>query len=82
VGCASHAVSSSGPMGSVCIVLPACSFNLFQPEARDVGTLLPHYHGRLSFHSRLSTPRILPFGMPDDVRDESRRLLALGRDGG
>lgn len=57
-------------------------FNPFQPEVMDVWTLLPRYRGRLSFHGGLSTQRTLPFGSPDDVRNETRRLLALGRDGG
>ena len=40
------------------------------------------YRGRLAFHGGLSTQKTLPFGTPDDVRRETRRLLELGRDGG
>jgi uroporphyrinogen decarboxylase len=58
------------------------AFNPFQPEAMDVWTLLPQYRGRLAFFGGLSTQRTLPYGTPAQVRDESRRLLALGRDGG
>ncbi|NUQ62738.1 MAG: uroporphyrinogen-III decarboxylase-like protein [Pirellulales bacterium] len=57
-------------------------FNPFQPEVMDVWTLLPKYRGRLAFFGGLSTQRTLPFGTPDDVREETRRLLALGADGG
>jgi uroporphyrinogen decarboxylase len=57
-------------------------FNPFQPEVMDVWRLLPAYRGRLAFHGGLSTQKTLPFGTPDDVRDETRRLLELGRDGG
>jgi uroporphyrinogen decarboxylase len=57
-------------------------FNPFQPEVMDVYALLPRYRGRLAFHGGLSTQRTLPFGTPDDVRRETRRLLELGRDGG
>ncbi len=57
-------------------------FNPFQPEVMDVGRLLPQYRGRLAFHGGLSTQRTLPFGTADDVRNETRRLLELGRDGG
>ena len=57
-------------------------FNPFQPEVMDVWQLLPAYRGRLSFHGGLSTQKTLPFGTADDVRDETRRLLALGRSGG
>lgn len=57
-------------------------FNPFQPEVMDVEALMRQYHGRLAFHGGLSTQRTLPYGTPDDVRRETRRLLELGRDGG
>ena len=57
-------------------------FNPFQPEVMDVYELLPRYRGRLAFHGGLSTQRTLPFGTPDDVREETRRLLELGHEGG
>jgi uroporphyrinogen decarboxylase len=57
-------------------------FNPFQPEVMDVFALLPRYRGRLAFHGGLSTQKTLPFGTPDDVRRETRRLLELGAEGG
>jgi len=57
-------------------------FNPFQPEVMDIEALLRRYRGRLAFHGGLSTQRTLPFGSPDDVRAETRRLLALGAEGG
>jgi hypothetical protein len=57
-------------------------FNPFQPEVMDVFGLLDQYRGRLAFLGGLSTQRTLPFGTPDDVRREARRLLAAGRAGG
>jgi uroporphyrinogen decarboxylase len=48
----------------------------------DVHSLVPRYRGRLAFHGGLSTQRTLPYGTPDDVRAETRRLLELGQDGG
>jgi len=57
-------------------------FNPFQPEVMDVATLIPQYRGRLAFHGGLSTQKTLPYGTPEDVRKETRRLLELGRDGG
>jgi len=57
-------------------------FNPFQPEVMDVEALLEAYRGRLAFHGGLSTQRTLPFGTPDDVRRETRRLLGLGARGG
>ena len=57
-------------------------FNPFQPEVMEVADLLPRYRGRLAFHGGMSTQRTLPFGTVDDVVDETRRLLELGREGG
>jgi uroporphyrinogen decarboxylase len=57
-------------------------FNPFQPEVMDVWSLLPKYRGRLAFHGGLSTQHTLPYGSPADVRNESQRLIDLGRAGG
>jgi uroporphyrinogen decarboxylase len=57
-------------------------FNPFQPEVMDVHGLLASYRSRLSFFGGLSTQRLLPYGSVEDVRAESRRLLAEGREGG
>jgi uroporphyrinogen decarboxylase len=57
-------------------------FNPFQPEVMDVAEILGRYRGRLSFFGGLSTQRTLPYGTPEDVRAEVRRLVALGREGG
>ncbi len=57
-------------------------FNPFQPEVMDVTALMPRYRGRLAFHGGLSTQRTLPYGTVANVRQETSRLLELGRDGG
>ena len=57
-------------------------FNPFQPEVMDVHALLLRYRGRLCFHGGLSTQRLLPFGTPEEIRGESRRLLDAGARGG
>jgi len=57
-------------------------FNPFQPEVMDVEDLIGRYRGRLAFCGGLSTQKTLPYGFPDDVRRESRRLLKLGAEGG
>jgi len=57
-------------------------FNPFQPEVMDIFEIFPRYKGRLAFHGGLSTQRTLPFGTPDDVRKETKRLLELGAEGG
>jgi uroporphyrinogen decarboxylase len=53
-------------------------FNPFQPEVMDVHALLNTYRGRLTFHGGLSIQKTLPFGTPEQVRAESRRLLTAG----
>ena len=57
-------------------------FNPFQPEVMDVADLLPKYRGRLSFHGGLSTQRTLPYATAQEVRDVTRGLIELGKDGG
>ena len=57
-------------------------FNPFQPEVMDVEGLLNKYRGRLTFFGGLSTQRTLPYGTTDEVREETRRLINLGREGG
>lgn len=56
-------------------------FNPFQPDVMDVYALLKQYRGRLTFHGGLSVQSTLPRGTPDEVRRESERLLAAGREG-
>jgi len=57
-------------------------FNPFQPEVMDVYELLNRFRGRLCFFGGLSTQRLLPYGTPEEVRRESRRLLEAGSPGG
>lgn len=56
-------------------------FNPFQPEVMDIAALYEQYHKRLSFWGGLSTQRTLPYGTVTDVREETRRLIAMGRQG-
>jgi uroporphyrinogen decarboxylase len=60
------------------IVAGVHCFNPFQPEVMDVFALLEQYRGRLAFHGGLSTQKTLPYGTAQDVREETRRLLAAG----
>ena len=57
-------------------------FNPFQPEVMDVAEIMAKYRGRLAFWGGVSTQRTMPYGSPDDVRAEVRRMIGLGRDGG
>lgn len=56
-------------------------FNPFQPEVMDVETLLKQYRGKLAFHGGLSTQKTLPYGSVEDVKNESQKLLELGKEG-
>ena len=57
-------------------------FNPFQPEVMDIFALKKQYHGRLAFHGGMSIQRVLPFGTPEEVRRETRRLIEAGQPGG
>ncbi|MEX2607968.1 MAG: uroporphyrinogen decarboxylase family protein [Kiritimatiellia bacterium] len=56
-------------------------FNPFQPEVMDVAALHAQYKGSLSFWGGLSTQQTLPYGDIAAVREESQRLLGMGREG-
>jgi uroporphyrinogen decarboxylase len=54
-----------------------------QPEAMDVYEIKRKYGKNLRLWGGLGTQQVLPFGSPEDVRGEIRRLMKeLGRDGG
>lgn len=57
-------------------------FNPFQPEVMDVNGLMSRYYGKLAFWGGLSMQKTLPFGKRQDVIDESKSLLEMGRKGG
>ncbi|MDD5351313.1 MAG: uroporphyrinogen decarboxylase family protein [Chthoniobacteraceae bacterium] len=57
-------------------------FNPFQPEVMDVEQTMKQYAGKLAFWGGVSTQRTLPYGTPEQVRQEVRKMLQLGRNGG
>jgi len=57
-------------------------FNPFQPEVMDVFQELRRWRGKLAFHGGMSIQRTLPFGSVAEVREQTRRLLEAGREGG
>jgi uroporphyrinogen decarboxylase len=58
-------------------------FNPFQPEVMDVYRIKKQFGGEIGFWGGISTQQLLPFGTPEQVREEVRRLLdKIGRDGG
>lgn len=57
-------------------------FNPFQPEVMDVEQIMKQYAGKLAFWGGVSTQLTLPYGTPEQVRDEVRRMIRLGGNGG
>ncbi len=57
--------------------------NPVQPECMDIAELKRDFGDRLTFWGGIGTQRVLPYGTPDEVRAEARRVRdLLGRDGG
>ncbi|MBM3501902.1 MAG: uroporphyrinogen-III decarboxylase-like protein [Armatimonadetes bacterium] len=58
-------------------------FNPFQPEVMDPYQMKREFGDRLSFWGGVSTQKLLPYGTPDEVRAEARKLMAeVGKSGG
>lgn len=57
--------------------------NPVQPECMDLKFLKETYGDNITFWGGISTQRTLPHGIPDDVRRETREVIALmSRNGG
>jgi len=57
--------------------------NPVQPESMDPVKLKKLYGDRLSFWGTIGVQTVLPFGTPDDVRSEVKRMIeTVGRGGG
>lgn len=77
---ANHDEARSGPAGPG---LPAAAVRAVVIRfTMDVDALMQEYRGRLAFWGEVSTQRTMPYGTPEQVRDEVRRLNELGREGG
>ncbi len=58
-------------------------FNPFQPEVMNLGEIKRQFGTQLSFYGGMSIQKVLPFGTPQQVRDEAHRLVnELGCGGG
>jgi len=58
-------------------------FNPFQPEVMDPYEMKRLHGDKLSFWGGISTQKLLPYGTPDEVRAEARRMMKeVGKDGG
>lgn len=58
-------------------------YNPFQPEVTDIVRIKKEYGDKLSFWGGLSIQKVLPFGTPEDVKKEVKRLIKeIGAGGG
>jgi uroporphyrinogen decarboxylase len=57
-------------------------FDPFQPEVMDIFALREQYRNKLAFWGGLSVQKTLPYGTPQDVIDESKKILAEIAPGG
>ncbi len=58
-------------------------FNPFQPEVMNPDEMKKQFGARLSFYGGVSVQKLLPFGTPQEIRDEVRRLVeGVGQGGG
>lgn len=57
-------------------------FNPVQPETMDVEEVIGAYAGRLAFYGGLSIQHTLPFGTPEEVREEVGSRVQLAREHG
>jgi len=55
-------------------------FNPFQPEVMDVEDIMKSYAGRLAFYGGLSIQQTLPFGTPEEVKQQTAHRLRLARE--
>ncbi|HME53402.1 MAG TPA: uroporphyrinogen decarboxylase family protein [Candidatus Lokiarchaeia archaeon] len=58
-------------------------YNTFQPEAYDLEAVKRDYGDKLTFFGGISTQTLLPFGTPETIRAEVKRImLIMGANGG
>jgi uroporphyrinogen decarboxylase len=58
-------------------------FNPFQPEVFDIYKIKTLYGDKLSFYGGMSVQKVLPFGSPEEVKAETKKLIKeIGRNGG
>jgi uroporphyrinogen decarboxylase len=57
--------------------------NPVQPECMDLAFLKKEYGGHITYFGGISTQKTLPYGSPEEVKAETRKVIELmNRDGG
>ena len=54
-------------------------YNTFQPEIYDVPEIKRQYGEDLTFYGGISTQHVLPFGTPDEVREQTKAMIDIMR---
>jgi len=58
-------------------------YNTFQPEIYDVGKIKQEFGSNLTFYGGVSTQTVLPFGTPEEVRSQTKKMMdIMGSNGG
>jgi uroporphyrinogen decarboxylase len=57
-------------------------YNTFQPEIYDVQAIKREYGKDLTFYGGVSTQHVLPFGTPDEVKEQTRNMLEIMKPNG
>ncbi|MFX0102990.1 MAG: uroporphyrinogen decarboxylase family protein [Candidatus Hodarchaeota archaeon] len=58
-------------------------YNTFQPEVYDIEKVKAEFGDRLTFYGGISTQTLLPFGTPEEVKKEVKRMMEImGKNGG
>ena len=78
---------SCGAVGPIIPELIECGVDSLEPLQKVVGlepeTLAGKYAGRIAFHGGVDTQSVLPYGTPQQVREETEKYMRLlGEKGG
>jgi len=78
-----HSCGDNTPILEDLIEIGVQIFNPFQPEAMDIFAMKRKYGQRIVFNGGIGTQRTLPYGTPEEVREEIRTAARfLSRGGG
>jgi len=78
-----HSCGDNSPILADLIEIGLDVYNPFQPEPQDVYALKREYGKDLTFEGGIGTQVLLPFGTPEGIRAEIRRLKTeIGKGGG
>ncbi len=77
-----HSCGSIEPLLGSLVEMGVDVLNPLQPECMDIAAIKREYGKSLCFWGGVSTQQTLPFGTPEQVRTESRRVREMLNDGG